>query len=117
MRRLLENKWECTDPDNLQFCVKLDDYSYWYCQLIELTGELKKFAGYPGMLIAEGKELILNESYWAHGEIHIDDIEYGEVTSLVESYGYDITQHSSFENVQMVIEMYFETNINDFVNN
>lgn len=32
MNRLFTPGIECTDPDSLQFCLRISDTKYWYCQ-------------------------------------------------------------------------------------
>ena len=32
MNRLFTPGIECTDPDSLQFCLRISDTEYWYCQ-------------------------------------------------------------------------------------
>jgi len=122
---------ECTDPDTLQFCIRLSETSFWYCEfdqtaLCELETECyeelyNKYEGYPEQLIADAMsnpevlEFVNNKSLWISTTIDIEDIDAEEHTSLFDTYGMNPSDFKTPQELnQILAEMYFEIYIEDF---
>lgn len=132
MENLLINPLtHCTDPDQLQFCLKISDTSFRYCEFDRsaLCGvtegrdpELfRKYKGYPEKLIADAKsdpevlEFIRNDSLWISAVIDSHDIDMETRADLLNTYGIPIEDfEEGAERNQIIVEMYFETYIDDF---
>lgn len=126
---------ECTDPDNLQFCLKVSDDEFWYCEpnfynekLLpgSNTPELElfeKYKGYPKKLFEDArhsedvKVLLNNSLFWLTGYIWMVDFTEDEKLKLLDDYGYwwgDFKEDG--QRNQIICENYFEQNPMEFRN-
>jgi hypothetical protein len=125
----------CTDPDQLQFCLKLSDTEYWYCEpncyndlLLPDSNDnvmklLRKYKGNPSELIEDAgkkedvKAFINNLRIWLTGIVDIADFDHDEMVQLLDDYGYTWNDfESDVDRNQIICENYFEQNPLDFRN-
>lgn len=127
MNRLFTPGIECTDPDQLQFCLKISDTVFWYCQPniyhddllpdsgISVGHILSEYLGNPKALLEHArtdpavKALVSDRNYWLEGEIDVDDFTREEQEELLKDYGYaweDFT--SDADRNQIICENHFE---------
>jgi hypothetical protein len=135
MEKLSNPAVRCTDPDRLQFCLRISDEEYWYCEPNTyneklLTGSkahelnlLRKYEGYPIRLLKDAatkkdvKEFINNRQLWLTGNIEIDDFLHEEKIKLLDDYGYKWDDFpSDAERNRIICENYFEQNPMEFRN-
>lgn len=135
MENLLNPNIQFTDPDNLQFCLKLSDEEFWYCEPNVYHEKLSPEAdsvesliydtlsGYPKDLIrlssvvTEVKEFISNRKLWMTGTIEVDDFDQEEKLELLADYGYKWDGFSSdAERNQIICEIHFESYPFDYRN-
>lgn len=135
MKKLLNPAIECTDPDNLQFCLKLSDKEFWYCQPNEYNDKLlpdadsvegliyDTLAGYPkdlirlSSIVTEVKEFVSNRKLWLTGAIEVDDFDQEEKIELLADYGYNWDGfNSDTERNQIICENHFESYPLDYRN-
>jgi len=135
MENILNSAISCTDPDQLQFCLKITDEEYWYCEpnwynekmypgsnspeSISLLG----YKGYPYQLIEDSftnkmlKDILTNKQLWLTGTIQMNDFTEEEMHKLLDDYGYvweDFTENA--DRNQIICENYFEQNPIEFRN-
>lgn len=136
MERLLNPDIECTDPDQLQFCLKISDKTFWYCQPNVYHDDLlpnadtpasriyHKYCGNPKELLRDAqtdKEIrafVTDRMFWMEGEIDVDDFSHEEQEELLGDYGYkwdDFT--SDADRNQIICENHFEQYPLDYRNN
>lgn len=123
----------CTDPDQLQFCLKISDTEFWYCEpnwyndkLMPDSGTkesdiVEKYTGYPKALLDDAKTdndlraFLGNRQLWLHGSSEIKDFSQEEQEELLSGYGYSWSSFpSDAERNQMICENYFEQNPMEF---
>ncbi|MDR1502292.1 MAG: hypothetical protein LBT43_07545 [Prevotella sp.] len=135
MVNLLNPAIQCTDPDNLQFCLKISDKEFWYCEPNTYNEKLlpgskacelnllRKYKGYPIRLLKDAatkedvKEFINNKQLWLSGTVDVNDFSHYEKNELLDNYGYswyDFT--SDTDRNQIICENYFEQNPMEFRN-
>jgi len=135
MKNLLNPNIQCTDPDNLQFCLKVSNKEFWYCQpngyydkllpesdTVELE-LLSKYMGHSKNLLEDAeknvelKAILSNLQLWLTGSIDIDGFNHEEKLELLDDYGYSWDDFSSdAERNQIICENYFEQNLMEFRN-
>lgn len=120
-----------TDPDTLQFCVPLSETLFWYCEFDTSVfcgnpdskeKELyDKYCGYPNQLLKHAqtdpavRDFINNHKNWISETIDVDDIDNEDRIELYDTFGISPTDYDNEKDRnQIIAEMYFETNINDF---
>ena len=135
MENLFNPNIECTDPDSLQFCLKISDAEFWYCEPNTyheklLPGSkahelnlLTKYKGYPICLLKDAalkgdvKAFINNRQIWLTGTIDIDDFSDEEKIELLDNYDYQWADfNTDAERNQIICENYFEQNPMEFRN-
>ena len=108
------NEWECTDPDEGQFCRKVNDTTFEYIQL--KTEDLKQFLH---AFMLGGKNLLVtlnNRTYvtdWYEDEINVEDYDADEIGSYVSAYGGEeyLGDSKGAERNQLIVECIFETDL------
>lgn len=135
MENLLNPKIKCTDPDQLQFCLKKSGEEFWYCEpnwyndklLPDAKTEerkiIQRYLGNPNRLLNDIKtdeklkDIILDRHLWLSGSSEIDDFTEEEKHQLLDTYGYswDDFDNDADRN-QIICEIYFEQNPIDFRN-
>lgn len=135
MENLLNPNIEFTDPDTLQFCLKLSDKEFWYCEPNRYHEKLlpdvdsveglilDTLSGYPkdlirlSSIVTEVKEFISDRKLWMSGSIEIDDFDQEEKLELLADYGY---KWDGFDNDadrnQIICENHFESYPLDYRN-
>lgn len=135
MMYLDEQNIKCTDPDNLQFCHKISDKEFWYCE--PNTGNIKllpgadtperkiyeKYKGSPEVLLRDARidktvyAFLTNNELWLSGAIEVDDFTHEEKVELLKDYGYSWDSFSNdAERNQIICENYFEQYPFDYCN-
>lgn len=108
------NEWECTDPDECQFCRKVNDTTFEYIQL--KTDDLRAFVK---SFTLSNKHLLstLNDrtyiTDWYQDEIDVNDYDADQIGSYVSAYGGDefLGDSEGAERNQLVAESIFETDL------
>lgn len=133
MEKIFNPSIECTDPDQLQFCLRISDKEFWYCEpnwyndkLMPDAGTperrlLLKYMGNPKKLLEDAqtdnelKALLANRQLWLHGSSETNDFTEEEKLELLDSYGYtwDSFTDDAGRN-QIICEIYFEQNPMEF---
>lgn len=127
MNRLFTPGIECTDPDSLQFCLRISESEYWYCQpniyhKDLFTGAdtparhiLDRYLGYPDAFLrdmhtdAEVRAFTSDRMLWMEGEIDAADFSQQEQETLLADYGYKWESFASdAERNQIICENHFE---------
>lgn len=110
------NEWTCTDPDEWQFCRKIDETEYEYIQLKDK--ELVRDSLCCGKLGLEYLNEKTTPSDWWQEEIDITDYTEDEkgdyiIESYFAPYGYKETYKdwSEEDRNQLLAECIFETDI------
>lgn len=135
MNNLLHPDIECTDPDQLQFCLKISDQEFWYCEPNGYNEKLmpdsdarevelfKRYKGNPKKFIhdaqtdEEVKALVNNRQLWLSGSSEMDDFTQAAKLELLDDYGYTWDDFKSdAERNQIICENFFEQNPMDFRN-
>lgn len=135
MKNLFNPAVECTDPDNLQFCLMVSDEEFWYCEPNSYNGKLlpgsgtpelklfEKYKGQPKRLFEDAghsedvKALLNNSLLWLTGYIRIADFTGDEKLELLDDYGYSWDSFTSdAERNRIICENYFEQNPAEFRN-
>lgn len=133
MENLLNPAIQCTDPDQLQFCLKISDEEYWYCEpnwyhekLMPYTCNreqelIETYKGNPKLLLhkarvdEEVKAFVLDRQLWLCGSSKISDFEHGVPLQLLKDYGYKWDSfNNDAERNQIICEIYFEQHPMDF---
>ena len=109
MNRLFTPGIECTDPDSLQFCLRISNTKYWYCQPNIYHRDLFPGADTPARHIlcrylgdpndflrdmhtdAEVRAFASDRMLWMESEIDAADFSQQEQEALLADYGYRIT--------------------------
>lgn len=135
MKNIFNTAIECTDPDQLQFSLKISDNEFWYCEpncyhnklLPESDAPekqlLERYLGYPQKFVEDAqndekvKAFVSNRLLWLSGSSEMGDFTEEEKLELLESHGYswDDFQDDADRN-QIICEIYFEQNPMDFRN-
>ena len=107
-------EWTCTDPDEGQFCRKVNDTTFEYIQL--KTDDLKRFLH---AFMLGGKNLLttLNDrtfvTDWYQDEIDVNDYDSDQIGSYVSAYGGEeyLGDSKGAERNQLIAESIFETDL------
>lgn len=99
------NEWTNTDPDEGQFCRKVNDTTFEYIQIKDMEGK------------EHSKRLleVLNDNTtikdWYQDEIDVNDYDSGQIGSYVSAYGGDefLGDSEGAERNQLIAECIFET--------
>ena len=135
MDNLLNPDIECTDPDTLQFCLKLSDKEFWYCQpndyhekLLPGVDSLERLiydtlSSCPkdlirlSSIVTEIKEFVSDRKLWMTGTIDADDFDQAEKQELLTLFGYQWDDFNrDTERNQIICENHFETYPLDYRN-
>lgn len=135
MENLFNPAIRCTDPDQLQFCLRISDTEFWYCEPNWFNYKLmpgsetrelallNNYMGYPDKLLEDAlrdeevKILISNRQFWLTESSEMDDFTREEKIELLEDYGLKWDDFdSNSERNQIICENYFEQNPMDFRN-
>lgn len=131
---LLNPEVVCTDPDTLQFCLKLSGHEFWYCEfdktiLTEIPNSAehnwyRQYKGEPDRLLHDAMQnsgtmnFLNSRNLWISATIDTNDIDEKERFDLFSSYGIDPEEYTDDTNrYQMIAEMYFESNLFEFRKN
>ena len=87
---ILDKCWECTDPDNFQFCKRLSDTEFSYCQLaneslideINLMQSTGHFFDVRDFLSNKGTKT----EDWYCGDIDVTDYDSDEIGEVLSAY-------------------------------
>ena len=101
------NEWTNTDPDQGQFCRKVNETTFEYIQIKDMEGK------------EHSKHLLetLNDKTtikdWYQDEICVDDYDADEIGSYVSAYGSDefLGDSEGAERNQLIVECIFETDL------
>ena len=106
MKRLFNPAIMCTDPDQLQFCLKISENKFWYCEpniyrddLLPETNSpnsriYHKYLGNPkqflldARVVPEVQAFAIDEQFWLEDEIDINGFSRQEQEELLDDYGY-----------------------------
>lgn len=135
MERLLNPNIKCTDPDQLQFCLKISDTKFWYSQPNLYHTDLLpdadtpasriyvKYCGYPDELLQAAqtdndvRNFVINRRLWMEGEIDVNDFSREEQEELLDDYGYKWSEFTNdAERNQIICENHFEQYALDYRN-
>lgn len=135
MERLLNPDIECTDPDQLQFCQKISDKKFWYCEPNTYHDSLlpgadtsarrlyDKYCGEPQQMLKDAqtdkevRALVTDRMLWLEDVICVDDFTREEQETLLGDYGYKWDDFSSdAERNQIICENHFEQYSYDYRN-
>lgn len=127
MERLLTPDISCTDPDQLQFCLKISETVFWYCEPNTCHCDLlpcaetdssrihQRYQGYPAELlcdahdISEVRKFAMDHILWREGEIDVTDFSRSEQEELLNDYGYKWDDFSTdADRNQIICENHFE---------
>lgn len=106
--------WHCTDPDTFQFCKKLSDTEFSYCQLAneDIIDEINVMQ--IGGHFFDVKEFLNNKGTcaedWYAGDIDVTDYDGDEIGEVLSAYGgvLDGVDSQELRN-QIIAECIFET--------
>lgn len=126
-KRLFSPNIECTDPDHLQFCLKISDTEFWYCQPNIYHNDLlpdadtpasriyNKYCGVPHELLRDAqtdndvRTFVNDRKFWMEGEIDVNDFSREEQEELLDDYGYKWNDFTSdAQRNQIICENHFE---------
>jgi len=88
---VLGDGWECTDPDNFQFCKRLGETEFSYCQLanesiIDEINALQCMGHYFDV-----RQFLNNKGTsskdWYSGDIDVTDYDADEIGDVMSAYG------------------------------
>lgn len=135
MENILNPGIHCTDPDQLQFCLRISDSEFWYCEPDWYNDKLmpdsdapekellEKYLGYPENMIQDAqkdekvKALLSNRQLWLTGSSEMDDFTEEEKLEMLDDYGYSWDSFTDdAERNRIICEIYFEQNPMDFRN-
>ncbi|WP_419511275.1 hypothetical protein [Alistipes sp.] len=127
MKNLLQPGIQCTDPDSLQFCLRISESEYWYCQPNIYHRDLFPGADTPAQRILcrylgdpndflrdihsddEVRAFASDRMLWLEGEIDAADFSREEQEELLDAYGYRWESFfSDAERNQIICENHFE---------
>lgn len=101
------NEWTNTDPDEGQFCRKVNETTFEYIQFKDMSGK------------PHSKRLleVLNDKTtikdWYQDEIDVNDYDSDQIGSYVSAYGGDefLGDSEGAERNQLIVECIFETDL------
>ena len=77
------NEWECTDPDEGQFCRKISDTEFEYIQIKDMDGKEHS----KELLNSINDKTIIKD--WWQDEINVNDYDADELGEYAAAYGGD----------------------------
>ena len=97
------NEWECTDPDQGQFCRKINDTTFEYIQIKDMTGKPHS----KHLLEVVNDKTKMQD--WYQDEIDVSDYSTDEIEEYLAPYGgiLDGTTDEVLQN-QLIAECIFE---------
>lgn len=108
------NEWECTDPDEGQFCRKVNDTTFEYIQLKtdDLRAFVKSFRLSNKHLLSTLNDRTFVTDWW-EDEINVEDYDADEIGSYVSAYGGEeyLGDSKGAERNQLIAESIFETDL------
>lgn len=113
-----DTSWHCTDVDNFQFCKKISDTEFSYCQLAneDIINEVENINPKDVLDYLNTKQTNITD--WFSGDIDVNDYDSDEIGEVLSAYGDilngcdDITLRN-----QLICECIFETYMfTDFYN-
>lgn len=106
---LLNPAIQFTDPDELQFALKVNENEYIYIQCKDKT-IFDEYEGYPVKLIKDIPFIpaLTNESSWIVENIDYNDISQSDINDIMDSYDIDKNKYSESDYKQLICEGYFE---------
>ena len=135
MKRLLNPNTQCTDPDQLQFCLKISDTVFWYCEPNTCHRDLlpgveteasrihQRYLGHPTEFlhdthnVPEVRKFATDNMLWREGEIDVTDFSRSEQEELLKDYGYKWDDFSTdTDRNQIICENHFEQYLLDYRN-
>lgn len=135
MERLFTPGIQCTDPDQLQFCLHISDTEFWYCEPNHYHTDLfpgadtparricDKYRGYPDKLLqdartdAEVRAFVSDRRLWLTGTIDANDFNREEQVELLSDYGYRWEFFATdTDRNQIICENHFEQYPEDYRN-
>lgn len=135
MERLFTPGTQCTDPDQLQFCLYISDTEFWYCEPNHYHADLfpgadttarriyDKYRGYPDKLLqdartdAEVMAFVSDRRLWLTGTIDANDFNSEEQVELLSDYGYRWEFFATdTDRNQIICENHFEQYPEDYRN-
>ena len=99
------NEWENTDPDNGQFCRKVNDTTFEYIQIKDMDGKEHS----KHLLETLNDKTTIRE--WYQDEICVDDYDADEIGEYVKPYGEILYGSEGAERNQLIAECIFETDL------
>lgn len=101
--------WHCTDPDNVQFCRKVNDTTFQYIQYKRPeTLPHNKFA----LEVLNNKTLLGD---WWEDTIDVTDYDESEINDVLSAYGGILDNVTNeVDRNQLIAECIFETYMFDF---
>lgn len=87
---VLGSDWRCTDPDNFQFCKRIGDSEFSYCQLANesIIDEINALQGMGHFF--DVKSFITNKGTkvedWFSGDIDVNDYDSDEIGEVLSAY-------------------------------
>ena len=109
----------CTDPSSLQYCLKISDTEYMFCEpdYASFIDDLDtiSFVNYltpKHIKTMNVSHMFFETKYWKYGTVDTESITNNDIMSIADTYGYkklDLMVDNA-----LLAECYFETNINDF---
>lgn len=133
MERLFTPGIQCTDPDQLQFCLHLSDTEFWYCEPNHYHTDLfpgadtparriyDKYRGYPDKLLQDARQdtevmaFVTDRRLWITGTIDAADFSREEQEALLKDYGYAWENFTSdADRNQIICENHFEQYPHDY---
>ena len=118
-----DKSWHCTDPDNYQFCKKISDHEFSYCQLA--NEDIKEEIESMNMVghFFDVREFLNNKqtkpSDWFSGDIDVNDYDADEIGEVLSTYDGVLDGCKGDESLvnQITCECIFETYmLTDFAN-
>lgn len=135
MDRLFNPAIQCTDSDQLQFCLHISDSEFWYCEPNHYHADLfpcadtparriyDKYRGYPDKLLqdartdAEVMAFVTDRRLWLTGTIDANDFNREEQEELLSDYGYRWESFATdTDRNQIICENHFEQYPEDYRN-
>ena len=107
-------EWVCTDPDEGQFCRKVNDTTFEYIQL--KTDDLRAFVKSFRLSNKHLLSTLNDRTYitdWWEDEINVEDYDADEIGSYVSAYGGEeyLGDSKGAERNQLIAESIFETDL------
>lgn len=107
-------EWVCTDPDEGQFCRKVNDTTFEYIQL--KTDDLRAFVKSFSLSNKHLLTTLNNRTFvtdWWEDEINVEDYDADEIGSYVSAYGGEeyLGGSKGAERNQLIAESIFETDL------